>query len=186
MAQVNGFDGPWVKKDLLEIPSDRFCETDLQKPVVSDNRFDLVISLEVAEHLPASSADQFVESLTGLSDFVLFSAAIPHQGGVNHINEQWQSYWAEKFAARQYLAFDLVRSKIWSDKKISIPYRQNIVLYASQSRASDVKGVPANINALSLAHPELYEIRNSKSVKQALNDLKMTASSKLSRMLGRN
>jgi len=35
-------------------------------------------------------------------DNVLFSAAIPNQGGTGHINEQWQEYWAEKFYANGF------------------------------------------------------------------------------------
>jgi len=75
VKEVRGFDGHWVDLDLLQIPADSFRESDLQHSVVTDRRFDLAISLEVAEHLDVSCADTFVESLTGLADFVLFSAA---------------------------------------------------------------------------------------------------------------
>jgi hypothetical protein len=101
---IRGFDGSWVSKELLEIPNDLFTEYDLTTPIKFGEPYDLAISLEVAEHLPEQSADTFIDSLTGLWDFVLFSAAIPHQGGVNHVNEQWQSYWAATFAERGYLA----------------------------------------------------------------------------------
>lgn len=57
-----------------------------------NRRFDLAMTIEVAEHLTPVRADSFVEDLTRLSDVVLFSAAIPAQGGINHVNEQWQSY----------------------------------------------------------------------------------------------
>ena len=183
--EMRGFDGHWVNRDLLQIPADSFCEADLQQSVVADRRFDLAISLEVAEHLPASCADTFVDSLTGLSDFILFSAAIPNQGGVNHLNEQWQSYWAEKFRDREFEAIDCVRSQIWSDRQISIPYRQNIILYVVRSRVSETDASVSEVSSLSIAHPELYELRNSKSVRQSLNDLRMTTASKLSRMFGR-
>lgn len=184
---VQGFDGPWVNNDLLQIPTDSFTESDLQKPLTTDKRYDLAISLEVAEHLPSECADTFVESLTGLSDFVLFSAAIPHQGGVNHLNEQWQSYWAGKFAEKNYLALDPVRSKIWADKQISIPYRQNIIVYVAKSRLSEIiEQTPQDVSSLSVAHPELYEIRNSKSVKQSLSDLRTTATSKIARVFGKS
>ena len=182
---VHGFDGHWVNQDLLQIPVDAFTKSDLQKPLAAPRKFDLAISLEVAEHLPAACADTFVQSLTDLADFVLFSAAIPHQGGVNHLNEQWQSYWAEKFEAKNYLATDPVRSRIWADQKISIPYRQNIVVYIAESRMEEIDLKPKDIHSLSVAHPELYEIRNSKSVKQALSDLRSTATNKFFRMIGK-
>lgn len=37
-----------------------------------------------------------------------------------HVNEQWQSFWAEKFAARGYVAVDAIRPEIWDDP--SIPF----------------------------------------------------------------
>ena len=104
---------------------------------------------------------------------------------MNHLNEQWQSYWAQKFCARGFDAVDPIRSKIWSDQQISIPYRQNIILYVARSRVSEIDAVVSDINSLSVAHPELYEIRNSKSVMQALRDLRTTAFRKFARMLGR-
>ncbi len=182
---ICGFDGNWVDHSLLEIPVASFRETNLQQPVECDRRFDLAISLEVAEHVPENCADTFVDSLTALADFVLFSAAIPDQGGVNHLNEQWQSYWAEKFQCRSYIATDPVRSQIRADKQISIPYRQNILLYVNETRKHEVRADVCEAASLSVAHPELYEIRNSKSVKQALRDLRTTASAKLRRMFGR-
>jgi hypothetical protein len=184
VTDLRGFDGHWVDRGLLQIAADAFCESDFQKPIVSDRRFELAISLEVAEHLPESCADAFVESITRLADFVVFSAAIPGQGGVNHINEQWQSYWAEKFLAREFVAFDPIRSKIWSDQKISIPYRQNIILYVARSRISEVKLPICESASLSIVHPELYGLRNSKSVKQSLIDLKATVAHRLTRMFG--
>ncbi|RMD82912.1 MAG: methyltransferase domain-containing protein, partial [Lentisphaerae bacterium] len=39
--------------------------------------FDLVVSLEVAEHLPPERADSFVADLCARSGYVLFSAAVP-------------------------------------------------------------------------------------------------------------
>jgi SAM-dependent methyltransferase len=179
VKNIRGFDGSWVSKDLLEIPNDLFTEYDLTTPIKIGERYDLAISLEVAEHLPEQSADTFIDSLTGLSDFVLFSAAIPHQGGVNHVNEQWQSYWAAKFAERGYLAIDAIRPKVWSDQKISIPYRQNAILYVKDNRIGELSAQPSDIGSLSAAHPELYLIRNSKSVMQSLRDLKMTVMKKL-------
>jgi hypothetical protein len=179
VKNIRGFDGFWVSKNLLEIPSDLFTEYDLTMPINSEERYDLAISLEVAEHLPEQSANTFIDSLTRLSDFVLFSAAIPHQGGVNHVNEQWQSYWAEKFAERGYLAIDAIRPKVWSDQKISIPYRQNALLYVKDNRIDEVSAPPSDVGSLSVAHPELYLIRNSKSVMQSLRDLKMTLMRKL-------
>ena len=60
---------------------------------------DLVVSFEVAEHLPASIADDYVRLMSQMADHVVISAAPPGQGGTDHVNEQPKSYWVEKFAA---------------------------------------------------------------------------------------
>src|SRR5690606_16087480 len=91
VKDVYGLDGPWVRRDLLYkyIEEGEFEEADLEKPIEVTRRFDLAISLEVAEHLSEARADGFVADLGKLSDNILFSAAIPGQGGDHHINEQW-------------------------------------------------------------------------------------------------
>jgi 2-polyprenyl-3-methyl-5-hydroxy-6-metoxy-1,4-benzoquinol methylase len=55
VADVWGIDGDYVDRALLEIPEERFLPHDLTKPVRLERRFDLVLCLEVAEHLPADS-----------------------------------------------------------------------------------------------------------------------------------
>jgi 2-polyprenyl-3-methyl-5-hydroxy-6-metoxy-1,4-benzoquinol methylase len=126
-----GIDGNYIDCKRLLIPQDRFRPTDLAQPF-SVGRFDLACSMEVAEHLPGSSADSFVESLTKSAPIVLFSAAIPHQGGVQHVNEQWQSYWAKKFAAHGYVALDFIRPLVRHNKDVEFWYRQNTLVTAIQ------------------------------------------------------
>lgn len=61
---------------------------------------DLVISTEVAEHLPAACADGYVDLLCTIAHrYVVLTAAPPGQGGTDHVNEQPNSYWIEKFRA---------------------------------------------------------------------------------------
>jgi SAM-dependent methyltransferase len=64
--------------------------------------FDVVSSMEVAEHLPASVADRYVDILTSLASVAVFTAAPPGQGGADHVNEQLPAYWIEKFRARGF------------------------------------------------------------------------------------
>ena len=66
-------------------------------------KYDIAMCIEVAEHLPATRADDLVKTLTGLAPVVLFSAAIPGQGGHGHINCQPKEYWIEKFALLNYV-----------------------------------------------------------------------------------
>ena len=157
-SEIQGLDGSWVDQDLLAIPRSSFKQVDLSRSAIElPRRYDLAISLEVAEHLPPDRAEEFVTSLTALSDHVLFSAAIPFQGGINHLNEQWQHYWADLFAARGYGVHDFIRPRIWNDSKIPFWYRQNAFLFSNQATADDTPSHDAWSLPLDLVHPRLYQ-----------------------------
>lgn len=138
-SEIQGFDGPWVDTSLLVIPEENFQKSDLNKPIKSEQRYDLAISLEVAEHIKAENAPVFVASLVGLSDIVLFSAAIPYQGGIGHINEQWPAYWIDLFDKHNYVPLDIVRRKIWEDDSIPVWYRQNTLVFVNSEKLSSLK-----------------------------------------------
>jgi SAM-dependent methyltransferase len=169
IEDVVGVDGEGVSDDQLLIPRDTFvtadlAQTDAAAPLPISRRFDLCVSLEVAEHLDESRADAFVRTLTDLADVVLFSAATPRQGGTHHVNEQWQDYWARRFRTRSYLPIDCIRPKIWSRDDVEVWYRQNIILYATPGaiESSDaLRAARARTNdaMLSLAHPFLFDER---------------------------
>lgn len=128
VKEILGIDGSNVDKFLLTIPVENFLEHDLRKPLNLNRRFDLAICLEVAEHLPNESADNLIDILAAASDNILFSAALPMQGGQNHINEQSFSYWVEKFNHKGYEVKDLFRAVIWDNVQIDWWYRQNMFL----------------------------------------------------------
>ena len=132
-AEIFGVDGDYVDRSQLFIKEKYFHPANLEERIKLNQKFDLVQTLEVAEHLTPERADSFVEDLTKLGDVILFSAAIPGQSGTNHINEQWQSYWAEKFLRHNYVCIDCIRSQIWNVNQIEIHYRQNIFIYAKSS-----------------------------------------------------
>jgi SAM-dependent methyltransferase len=168
--RILGLDGDHVPRDRLMISADDFRSFDLAKPVGLDQRFDLAISLEVAEHLPEASAADFVASLTRLSDIVLFSAAIPGQGGDGHVNEQWQSYWAALFATHGYRPIDCIRPRVWRDPRVQWWYMQNILLYVSADALErapllrEMQQACAPI-PLDLVHPRRYLLdRNSTEI----------------------
>ena len=140
VADVMAVDGDYVKPDQLVIPAANFRAADLSLPPDLGRRFDLVQSLEVAEHLPQAKAAPFVETLARHGDVVLFSAAVPHQGGEHHVNEQPPEYWRQLFARQGYAAFDFLRPRLADQKQVKGWYKFNSYLYANpagQQRLSD-------------------------------------------------
>jgi SAM-dependent methyltransferase len=152
VPEILGVDGSWVAGQLA-IPAGKFLEHDLSMPLELEHRFDLALSLEVAEHLPASSARGFVQSLCGTADLVIFSAAIPGQGGRRHVNEQWPDYWAEQFADRGFECYDFLRPKIWNNPRVTWHYAQNSLIFARIGSRHPF-GEPTT--PLPLVHPILW------------------------------
>lgn len=134
VEDVWGMDGDYVNRDLLHFPRERFLARDLTQPARCEQRFDLAISVEVAEHLPAECAPGFVESLARLAPVVLFSAAIPFSRGSQHLNEQWPEYWAKLFQERDFVAIDCLRRRLWQEEAVEWWYAQNIMLFARPAR----------------------------------------------------
>ena len=135
VKRVVGFDGHWNSLGDILDQQIEFYPTNLEQPIFLTESFDLVISLEVAEHLQPEASDTFVDSLSRLSDAVLFGAAFIGQPGANHINTRLHSFWAEKFIARGYLLFDLFRPTFWDDDRVEPCYRQNTFLYVKPDHA---------------------------------------------------
>ena len=161
VEDVLGFDGPHLDGTTLEIPSDRFRAWDLEERLPIDRTFDLACCLEVAEHLSEQRANTLVDDLARLAPIVLFSAAIPLQGGIGHVNEQWPTYWVEKFAHRGLVVIDAIRPEIWDNDRVAMWYSQNCLLFATEDalranpRLLDARAA-TNVGQLNLVHPSLY------------------------------
>ena len=154
-----GIEGDWVTPAMLDDARIDFAPQDLERPV-SGPRVDLALSLEVGEHLTPARADSFVADLVALAPAILFSAAIPGQGGVGHLNEQWHSWWAARFAAHGYLAYDVIRPAIWTDDAIPAWYRQNVVLYLDAATAAPLSLTPTDPALLDKVHPAFWARAN--------------------------
>jgi len=133
VPDVVGVDGPYVDPEQLAIPRAAFQALDVSASFSLGRQFDLVQSLEVAEHLDASCADTFIANLVAHGGLILFSAAIPGQGGEHHVNEQPWEYWRQKFAAHGFELFDFVRPRTRDDHSIYFCYRFNSFLFAHRS-----------------------------------------------------
>lgn len=127
-----GVDGSYINPEQMLIPRDCFLPMDLNQPGNIERRFDLAMSVEVAEHLRPESSSAFVGLLTSLSDRILFSAAIPGQPGDAHINARWPAFWIGEFEKRGFVALDFIRPKIWHDEKVMLCYRQNLLFFVKE------------------------------------------------------
>lgn len=152
---VRGIDGPWVPPAKRLIAPEEFVEADLEKPLPDLGRFDLAICTEVLEHISAPASVHAVEWLCRSAPVVLFSAAIPLQGGKHHINEAWQSHWAGLFKRWGFDTYDVIRPLIWADGRIPWWYRQNILVMANEAAGKQF-GAPADVSFLDRVHPELF------------------------------
>jgi SAM-dependent methyltransferase len=161
VEDIFGVDGDYVDVKILKIPKERFSSFDLRKPFHLGKQFDLVLSLEVAEHLPSESASTFIDSLTRHGNVILFSAAIPHQGGTQHLNEQWPEYWLELFEHRGYVVIDCIRKRVWQNPNVEPWYAQNALMFVQKDHLEArplLKRESENtaISQLSIVHPRKY------------------------------
>jgi len=169
-TDVLGIDGPWAANAHLDIPAALFRDHDLTKPLRLERKFDLALCLEVAEHLPTEAAQILVESLTKLAPIVVFSAAIPSQGGSGHINERWPSAWRALFAASGYSGFAILRHQLWSAEGVEVWYRQNMLCFVAANRTDVIAQLTATENEsrsapLDVVHPELF-LRRARDLEQ--------------------
>lgn len=167
-TEVRGIDGEWVPRDALEVPPALVAALDLdtadadalRRAAAGGKRpFDLVLSLETAEHLRPDASGRFVEGLCALGDAVLFSAAVPHQGGHGHVNERWPGFWAALFAVHGFACFDLLRPAVWLHPEVEWWYAQNALLFARGAAAERLRAHGGPVaEPLPLIHPRRFAL----------------------------
>ncbi len=158
IEDIFGLDGSDSAGESLLISKSKFKAQDLSATFDLARSFDLMMSLEVAEHLPISCHKAYASSLANHGDLVLFSGAIPYQGGTGHISENWPQYWAALFAEQGFSCFDMLRTYLWDLRGVDFWYKQNILIFAKDEAAKNLeaKGFQATERVLALVHPEMY------------------------------
>lgn len=170
-GEIRGIDGDWLAPDALEVDPRSVTTLDLQAADPAALRraaglsgdgapaFDLALCLETAEHLRPEAPGRFVAGLCALSDAVLFSAAVPHQGGFGHVNERWPGFWAALFAEHGLACFDLLRPAIWLRPEVEWWYAQNALLFARGPAADRLRAHgPPVAEPLPLVHPRRFAL----------------------------
>ena len=178
----------YAEETLLEIPQENFLRKNIGQPVKLQKKYDLAISLEAAEHIAMDFSENIVKNLVQASDVILFSAALPGQGGTNHVNEQPPNFWAEEFNRHNFLQYDFLRSLIWEENEVAWWYKQNIFLYIKEDSQKNI-AIPALGNDLSfkhIVHPDCLNSRiqeldlDNASIKNLLKALVKNTLRKLS------
>lgn len=94
--------------------------------------FDVAVCTEVAEHLPATAADDLVARLAHLAPVVVFTAATPGQGGADHVNEQPHAYWITRFRDHGFGLDETIAEdwrRTWRTAGIEPWYPANLMIY---------------------------------------------------------
>lgn len=169
------------------MPRTNFQQRDLCQPFDLGRRFDLIVCVEVAEHVEPEAADQLVSSICKHGDTVLWAAALPGQGGQGHVNEQWTEYWCEKFASHGFQFTDPIRRRIWSNPNVYTWYRQNMVMFATPEAIARSEFLRSGCDStmFSAIHPEgslwsNMQRRADPSLREALGHVRRKVLTKVS------
>ena len=154
-----GLDGEWIAGKQLKADKIDYELLDLEQPIRLERKFDLAISLEVAEHLSEKRAKTFVADICSASDVIMFGAAIKGQGGINHINEQWQSYWISLFEDNNYTCVDFFRNKFWDSQIVGSGYIQNTFVFINNKNEEKLNLFSSKQNnaIYNVCHPTVFE-----------------------------
>lgn len=153
-TEVFGIDGVDIPQEKLLIDPKYFRHCDLTSPVDLGRKFDVVLCLEVAEHLDLQFAPVLIQTLTRHADKIVFSAACPDQPGQHHVNCQWPEYWQQLFNDEGFVCEDSLRWRMWSVKAIEPWYRQNLFI------ARRDPGLAAKESRIyAVMHPSIFQPR---------------------------
>lgn len=140
ISDLKGFDYSTAALDICRSRNLDVEQLDLETDPIPPVKAEVVISTEVAEHLPESCANRYLDTLASVSDQIVMTAAQPADGspagqavsGTDHVNEQPHSYWIDKLKTRGYEYDQEVteewRSE-WSEADVEACYAENIMIF---------------------------------------------------------
>lgn len=137
-----------------ELTQEEQIQANLEDGIPYLGKFDLVICIEVIKHLSESAASSLLKQMTSCTNFILFSAAIPGQGGIGHINERLHDYWHEKFSELEFEKYDVIRPMLISRPDISSIHRQNLFIYARKGCDHMLADLPSICEDMELIRTE--------------------------------
>lgn len=141
-----GIEGEWVRNMRVEglgAPVE-YLHGDLNDggllaSLGKEERFDLAICVEVAEHVLPERSLQLVHALCQSAPTVVFGGALPRQWGNGHINCRSHRFWADIFASHGYRLVDFFRPYFWFHRHVPHWYAQNTFLFVSDQSPQSLK-----------------------------------------------
>lgn len=169
VSDVQGINNPQARSEDFYVSKEHIMFLDLNNPEKLDRKFGLALCLEVAEHLSYDKSSELIDFICDCSDIIIFSAAVPFQGGDNHFNEQWPEYWAQKFLKNDFVFLDVLRLRYWERREVRWWYKQNIFVAIRKDRAQKEFSDLLNKNSPhAYIHPELY-LKKTKNIEDIIN-----------------
>ncbi|MCC6801964.1 MAG: glycosyltransferase [Anaerolineae bacterium] len=171
-VEAHGFDiSDWAIQKMPPQYADHVRVGSILDPQVVDRHFELVVCIEVLEHLPAADADTAIRNLCSWGDLVLFTSSPQDFKETTHFNVQQPGYWAAKFAQNGFtrvLDYDATYIAPWARL-----YRREKVIYpvAVQQyenllwqQASELRVVRDQLNKLEQQIEHLQEQVNKRQM----------------------
>lgn len=90
-------------------------------------RFDLVVSIEVLEHLYTEDGEKAIANLCKLTDAIIFSSTPDDFSDPTHLNVQQREYWARLFAQNGFLDDLVYRPKYLTYHAVCYRRRENML-----------------------------------------------------------
>jgi len=129
---IKGYEGSRHALDSALVDR-KFIELfDLKNTIQETQKYDLVLCLEVAEHIESEFSQKLVENVTSLGDVIVFTAATPGQGGHFHMNEQHREFWINLLSLRNFAldsSLTEVLKKEMKDRGLLQWYYDNVMVY---------------------------------------------------------
>jgi hypothetical protein len=142
IERVDMIDHPSLDKSLLKLNEKlNFYPVDLDKDLPPSSFYDLAVCIEVLEHFEESRAKVILEFLVKQADLILFSAAIPGQNGIGHINCKRHAYWHKLFKQHGFDFYDGVKPKLMKNELINFWIRQNLFFYYKPNQSWRFEGL---------------------------------------------
>ena len=114
----------------LAIDPSKYVDADLTKPLPFNRHFDVVMSLEVWEHLHPEFEKQYLDNVDSLTpDHVIISCAAPKQWGRHHYSPHEAQYVLDAMISRGYVFDEELTAKFKKIKLLASFYRRNTFVF---------------------------------------------------------